>query len=57
MSEPLAAGKPAGSAAQAEPASVLAADEAFMRLALEAAARARAVGEVPVGAVVVKDAR
>ncbi len=34
---------------------MLAADEAFMRLALEAAARARAVGEVPVGAVVVKD--
>lgn len=30
-------------------------DEDFMRLALEAAARAKEAGEVPVGAVVVKD--
>lgn len=30
-------------------------DEDFMRLAIEAAGRAKAVGEVPVGAVVVKD--
>jgi tRNA(adenine34) deaminase len=30
-------------------------DEDFMRLALEAAARAQALGEVPVGAVVVKE--
>ncbi len=33
----------------------VAADEAFMRLAIEAAALAKAAGEVPVGAVVVKD--
>ena len=32
-----------------------AADQAFMRLALEAALRAKAVGEVPVGAVIVRE--
>ena len=30
-------------------------DQAFMRLAMNAAAEAKLVGEVPVGAVVVKD--